>query len=87
MSDIPVIDAVKTISQYRHKKTGAIYKTKEEWKKLYDNILFFNAPYLTEVASDGSYKVTDIRNQSEVLIDINTNMLSLSIKHLENFVR
>ena len=34
MDDIPVIDAVKTISQYRHKKTGAIYKTKEEWEKL-----------------------------------------------------
>jgi len=32
--DIPVFDAVKTISQYRHKKTGAIYKTKEEWEKL-----------------------------------------------------
>ena len=29
-----VIDAVKTISQYRNKKTGAIYKTKEEWEKL-----------------------------------------------------
>ena len=34
MSEIPVIDAVETISQYRHKKTGAIYKTKEEWQKL-----------------------------------------------------
>jgi len=34
MSGIPVIDAVETISQYRHKKTGAIYKTKEEWQKL-----------------------------------------------------
>ncbi len=34
MSDITVIEAVKTISQYRHKKTGAIYKTKEEWEKL-----------------------------------------------------
>ena len=30
MSDIPVIDAVKTISQYRHKKTGAIYKSVED---------------------------------------------------------
>ena len=34
MDDIPVIVAVKTISQYWHKKTGAIYKTKEEWEKL-----------------------------------------------------
>ena len=34
MSEIPVIDAVETISQYGHKKTGAIYKTKEEWQKL-----------------------------------------------------
>ncbi len=34
MSDIPVVDAVETISQYRNKKTGAIYKTKEEWQKL-----------------------------------------------------
>ena len=33
-NEIPVIDAVETISQYRHKKTGAIYKTKEEWQKL-----------------------------------------------------
>ena len=34
MTDIPVIEPVKTISQYRNKKTGAIYKTKEEWQKL-----------------------------------------------------
>ena len=34
MSEIQVVDAVETISQYRHKKTGAIYKTKEEWQKL-----------------------------------------------------
>ena len=34
MSDIPVVDAVGTISHYRHKKTGAIYKTTEEWQKL-----------------------------------------------------
>lgn len=33
-NEIPVIDAVETKSQYRHKKTGAIYKTKEEWEKL-----------------------------------------------------
>ena len=33
-NEIPVFDAVETKSQYRHKNTGAIYKTKEEWKKL-----------------------------------------------------
>ena len=33
-NELPVIDAVETISQYRHKTTGAIYKTKEEWQKL-----------------------------------------------------
>ena len=33
-NEIPVIDAVETKSQYRHKKTGVIYKTKEEWEKL-----------------------------------------------------
>jgi hypothetical protein len=52
-----------------------------------ENIFFFKAPYLTEVSKDGSYKVTDVRDQSEVLIDIDTNMLSRSIKHLENFSR
>jgi hypothetical protein len=31
--EIPVLEA-ETTSQYRHKKTGAIYKTKEEWKTL-----------------------------------------------------
>ena len=34
MDDIPVIDAVKTISQYRHQTTWDIYKKKEEWEKL-----------------------------------------------------
>ena len=33
-NELPVVDAVETISQYRHKKTRAIYKTKEEWQKL-----------------------------------------------------
>ena len=33
-NELPVVDAVETISRYRHKKTGAIYKTKEEWQKL-----------------------------------------------------
>jgi hypothetical protein len=50
-----------------------------------ENIIYFKAPYLTEVAKDGSYEVTDISTQTKVLIDIDTNMLSRSIRHLENF--
>ncbi|MEM0912638.1 MAG: DUF3413 domain-containing protein, partial [Pseudomonadota bacterium] len=56
-----------------------VVSTKEE------NLVFFKYPMLTEVARDGSYKVVDITTNEEKLIDIDTNMLSRSIKHLESF--
>jgi len=31
--EIPIIQA-KAITEYQHKKTGVIYKTKEEWQDL-----------------------------------------------------
>jgi membrane-anchored protein YejM (alkaline phosphatase superfamily) len=74
---------------YRFSTGQALQAPSRKWlvSTKQDNILFYSAPYLTQVTRDGSYKVTDMRDQSEVLIDIDTNMLSRSIKHLENFSR
>jgi membrane-anchored protein YejM (alkaline phosphatase superfamily) len=74
---------------YRFSTGQALQTPSRQWlvSTMQENIFFFKAPYLTEVSKDGSYKVTDVRDQSEVLIDIDTNMLSRSIKHLENFSR
>ncbi len=52
-----------------------------------ENLIFFKYPMLTEVARDGSYKVIDITTNKELLVDIDTNMLSRSIKHLESFTQ
>jgi membrane-anchored protein YejM (alkaline phosphatase superfamily) len=74
---------------YRFSTGQALQTPSRQWlvSTMQENVLFFKAPYLTEVSKDGSYKVIDVRDQSEVLIDIDTNMLSRSIKHLENFSR
>ncbi|MGQ8363876.1 DUF3413 domain-containing protein [Glaciecola sp. 1036] len=52
-----------------------------------DNLIIVKYPYLTEVAIDGSHQVIDIPTQELILLDIDTNMLSRSIKHLENFTQ
>ncbi|GLR70346.1 DUF3413 domain-containing protein [Agaribacter marinus] len=52
-----------------------------------ENLVIFKYPLLTEVSRDGSYKVFDVNLQKEILIDIDTNMLSRSIKHLEKFTQ
>jgi hypothetical protein len=72
---------------YRFSTGQALQSPNRDWlvSTLGENIMFFKSPYLTQVAKDGSYEVTDIRDQSQVLIDIDTNMLSRSIRHLENF--
>nr|WP_136252402.1 DUF3413 domain-containing protein [Ningiella ruwaisensis] len=74
---------------YRFSTGQALQAPGRDWlvSTMGDNIVYFKAPYLTQVAKDGSYEVIDIRDQSTVLSDIDTNMLSRSIKHLENFVR
>lgn len=76
-----------TAEIYRFSTGQALQSPSRQWlvSTMEDNILYFKAPYLTRVSIDGSYVVTDIRDQSDVLIDIDTNMLSRSIKHLENF--
>jgi membrane-anchored protein YejM (alkaline phosphatase superfamily) len=72
---------------YRFSTGQALQSPKRDWlvSTMGENIIYFKAPYLTEVAKDGSYEVTDISTQTKVLIDIDTNMLSRSIRHLENF--
>jgi membrane-anchored protein YejM (alkaline phosphatase superfamily) len=50
-----------------------------------NNIIVVKYPLLTKVAKDGSYEVTNITTQSKVLIDLDTNLLSRSIKHLKEF--
>ena len=37
-NEIPVFDAVETKSQYRHKKTGAIYKTSCDFELVYSSV-------------------------------------------------
>ncbi|MFT4653198.1 MAG: membrane-anchored protein YejM (alkaline phosphatase superfamily) [Patiriisocius sp.] len=50
-----------------------------------NNLVVVKYPLLTKVAKDGSYQVTNITTQSKVLIDLDTNLLSRSIKHLKDF--
>lgn len=72
---------------YRFSTGQALQAPTRNWlvSTMDENIVYFKAPYLTKVAIDGSYEVTDIRDQTQVLINIDTNMLSRSIRHLENF--
>ena len=49
------------------------------------NLVVVKYPLMTKVASDGSFEVTNLEDQSKVLIDIDTNLLSRSIKHLKDF--
>jgi hypothetical protein len=50
-----------------------------------NNVIVVRYPLLTEVSKDGSYQVTNLTTQSKVLIDLDTNLLSRSIKHLRDF--
>lgn len=50
-----------------------------------NNIVFVKFPLLTTVAKDGSFEVTDLRDNTKKLIEIDTNLLSRSIKHLKDF--
>lgn len=49
------------------------------------NLVVVNYPQLTVVARDGSYEITDLATQEKVLLDLDTNLLSRSIKHLKDF--
>jgi len=49
------------------------------------NIVFVKYPLLTTVAKDGSFEVTDLTDNSKKLVEIDTNLLSRSIKHLKDF--
>ncbi len=50
-----------------------------------NHIVVLRYPLLTKVAQDGSYEVTDLTTQTKVLADLDTNLLSRSIKHLKDF--
>jgi membrane-anchored protein YejM (alkaline phosphatase superfamily) len=50
-----------------------------------NNIILVKFPLLTKVGKDGSYEVTDLNSQSKILVDLDTNLLSRSIKHLKDF--
>jgi membrane-anchored protein YejM (alkaline phosphatase superfamily) len=50
-----------------------------------NNVIVIKYPLLTKVAKDGSYQVTNISTHSKVLTDLDTNLLSRSIKHLKDF--
>ncbi len=49
------------------------------------DIVVVRPPYLTRVSRDGSFEVTELSTQTKVLADIDTNLLSRSIKHLKDF--
>lgn len=65
----------------------ALQKPTRQWLvSTQDNsLLVVKYPLLTKVAKDGSYEVTDITTQSKVLVGLDTNLLSRSIKHLKDF--
>lgn len=50
-----------------------------------NNLILVMYPLLTKVGTDGSYEVIDLPSQSKVLLDLDTNLLSRSIKHLKDF--
>ena len=50
-----------------------------------NNLVVVKYPLLTTVSKDGSFEVIDLRDNSKQLIDIDTNLLSRSIKHLQDF--
>ncbi len=50
-----------------------------------NDIVVLRYPLLTQVAIDGSYEVIDLTEQKKVLVDLDTNLLSRSIKHLRDF--
>lgn len=50
-----------------------------------NNVIVVKYPLLTKVSKDGSYEVTNLTTQSKVLVDLDTNLLSRSIKHLKDF--
>ena len=50
-----------------------------------NNIILVKYPLLTTVGNDGSYEVLDLNSQAKILVDLDTNLLSRSIKHLKDF--
>ncbi|MGB3724999.1 MAG: DUF3413 domain-containing protein [Glaciecola sp.] len=50
-----------------------------------NNLVVAKYPLLTTVAKDGSFEVIDVRDNSKQLVEIDTNLLSRSIKHLKDF--
>lgn len=50
-----------------------------------NSVIVVKYPLMTKVAKDGSYEVTNIETQMKVLVDLDTNLLSRSIKHLKDF--
>jgi membrane-anchored protein YejM (alkaline phosphatase superfamily) len=50
-----------------------------------NNLIVVKYPLKTIIATDGSYEVIDVNSNTKVLLDIDTNLLSRSIKHLEDF--
>lgn len=50
-----------------------------------NNLVVVKYPLLTKVAKDGSFEVIDLKDNSKLLVDIDTNLLSRSIKHLKDF--
>lgn len=50
-----------------------------------NNVILVNYPLMTTVSADGNYEIINITEQTKILTDIDTNLLSRAIKHLKEF--
>ncbi|MFW8589481.1 DUF3413 domain-containing protein [Glaciecola sp. 2405UD65-10] len=50
-----------------------------------NNLIIVKYPLLTSVGKDGSFEVLDLNDNTKKLLEIDTNLLSRSIKHLKDF--
>jgi membrane-anchored protein YejM (alkaline phosphatase superfamily) len=71
----------------RYSTGQALQKPTREWlvDAQANNLVVIKYPLKTTVASDGSFEVMNLQEQSKVLVEIDTNLLSRSIKHLKDF--
>lgn len=88
-------DIAPTILQYfecsaqisRYSTGQALQTPTREWivSTQDQNLVVLRYPLKTIVGTDGSHEVINLENQTKVLKDIDTNLLSRSIKHLKDF--
>lgn len=78
------------LSDVNRYSTGqALQKPVREWlvSTKNNNLILVKYPLLSTIANDGSYEVTNLVDNTKQLVEVDTNLLSRSIKHLRDFSR